>query len=102
MQSGSRAIGLYTPRRLGVISSAKLALIWTQSDQVDEIWAEALGRRIEHGNLHYLFELPWAYRREVRKACARQTYDVIELNQPHAYLASQDHHRQHGVWRAVA
>jgi len=38
VQSGPRAIGLYTPRRLGVISSAKLALIWTRRDLVDEIW----------------------------------------------------------------
>jgi hypothetical protein len=38
VQNGPRAIGLYTPRRLGVISSAKLALIWTQRNLVDEIW----------------------------------------------------------------
>jgi hypothetical protein len=38
VQSGPRAIGLYTPRRLGAISSAKLALIWTQRHLVDEIW----------------------------------------------------------------
>ena len=38
VQSGPRAIGLYTPRQLGVISSAKLALIWTQRALADEIW----------------------------------------------------------------
>ena len=38
VQQGSRAIGLYTPGRLGVVSSAKAALIWTGRDRVDEIW----------------------------------------------------------------
>lgn len=61
---------------------------------VDELWTEDLGRRIQHGNLHYLFELPQTYSREVRKACVKQTYDVIELNQPHAFRAAQDHIRQ--------
>jgi hypothetical protein len=45
VQKGPRAIGLYTPRRLGVASSAKLALIWTRRELVDEIWVGA--RRIE-------------------------------------------------------
>ncbi len=37
-QDGPRAIGLYAPRRLGVVHSAKAALIWSSGDQVDEIW----------------------------------------------------------------
>ena len=61
---------------------------------VDEIWADELGRRIHHGNLHCLLELPGAYSREVHKACAKQAYDVIELNQPHAFWASRDHLRR--------
>ena len=38
VQQGPRAIGLYTPQRLGSVSSAKAALIWTRRDLVDEIW----------------------------------------------------------------
>ncbi len=39
VQQGPRAIGLYTPRDLGNVSSAKAALIWTQRHLVDEIWS---------------------------------------------------------------
>jgi len=38
VQQGPRAIGLYTPQRLGSVFSAKAALIWTRRDLVDEIW----------------------------------------------------------------
>lgn len=61
---------------------------------VDEIWADDLGRKIQHGNLHYLLELPRTYCREVRRACDAATYDVIELNQPHAHRAARDHKKQ--------
>ena len=57
---------------------------------VDEIWAGDLGRRIQHGNLHYIFELPLAYRRELRRAMKQHDYDVVEFNQPHAWLAAAD------------
>ena len=76
------------------------AALRRRGHQVDEIWSSAIGRRIQHGNLHYLIELPRAYRREVRKACETKTYDVIELNQPHACLAATDHQkaRRSGVF----
>lgn len=45
VQSGPRAIGLYTPGRLGAVSSAKAALIWTGANLVDEIWVG--DRRVE-------------------------------------------------------
>lgn len=61
---------------------------------VDEIWAGDLGRRIAHGNLHYLLELPRAYAREVRRRSADCEYDVVELNQPHAYRAAREHRKQ--------
>jgi hypothetical protein len=38
VQDGPRAIGLYTPGNLGNVFSAKLALIWTRRDLIDEIW----------------------------------------------------------------
>ena len=67
---------------------------------VDEFWSTDLGRRIQHGNLHYLLELPAKYRREMRRRLRDRTYDVIELNQPHAYAAAADHkrHRLPGVF----
>jgi len=46
VQQGPRAIGLYTPRNLGLVSSAKAALIWTQRELVDEIWIG--GRQVAH------------------------------------------------------
>ncbi|MEQ9411989.1 MAG: glycosyltransferase family 4 protein [Fuerstiella sp.] len=70
------------------------AALRRRGHEVVEIWADALGRRIQHGNLHYLLELPRAYCREVRRACARHSYDVIELNQPHAHRAALEHRRQ--------
>lgn len=57
---------------------------------VDEIWKDQLGpQRIAHGNLHSLLEQPRAYRREVKKAVARSDYDVIQMSQPQAWLASK-------------
>ncbi len=61
---------------------------------VDEVWAPELGRRIRHGNLHYLLELPLRYRSILRKRSQRRVYDVVELNQPHAYLAAEDFRRR--------
>ncbi len=41
VQQGASVIGLYTlPKNLGVINSAKAALIWTGREQVDEIWID--------------------------------------------------------------
>src|SRR3954454_2903550 len=72
--------------------------------EVDAIWAPQLGRRIAHGNLHYLLELPRAYRREMLRALARGHYDVVHVNQPHGYLAAKAKpagtvfiHRSHGL-----
>ena len=62
--------------------------------EVDEIWAENLPHKIEHGNLHYLLELPGAYRRAIRGKWQSNVYDVVHVNQPHAYLAARDHARR--------
>jgi len=71
---------------------------------VDEVWAPQLRRRIGHGNLHYLVELPRAYRREMLKAAAAKQYDVLHVNQPHGWLAAKSKprqavfvHRSHGL-----
>ncbi len=57
---------------------------------VDEVWEERLGpRRIRHGNLHSLIEQPLAYRREAVRALRRGMYDVVQMSQPQAWLATR-------------
>src|ERR1019366_6148478 len=76
--------------------------------EVDALWSADLApRRIRHGNLHSLLELPRAYRQGVIGAMARATYDIVHVNQPHGYLAAEwlaaTHrnipfvHRSHGL-----
>ncbi len=57
--------------------------------EVEEIWASDLGRRIQHGNLHYFLELPRSYRREVMKRVVECDYDVVQLSQPWGWLAAK-------------
>jgi len=56
---------------------------------VESFWADSLTRRIAHGNLHYIVELPRALRRAVKDRMARASFDVIQLSQPHSYLAGR-------------
>lgn len=58
---------------------------------VTTFWSHDLGRRIQHGNLHYLLELPFTYQREVSRRLRSRSFDVIELNQPHAYRVAKQH-----------
>ena len=60
---------------------------------VDEIWADDMRRRIAHGNLHYLLELPREYDRAISDRCRQRDYDVIHVNQSHCYRAAL-HHRE--------
>lgn len=60
---------------------------------VDSIWSDGLGRRIRHGNLHLLFELPRTYERAVVDALRRTSYDVVHVNQPHGFRAARAVHR---------
>ncbi|MGD9613155.1 MAG: glycosyltransferase [Kiritimatiellia bacterium] len=70
-------------------------IVWTNQalrdlgHEVDEFWGADLRRRIRHGNLHYLVELPSAFRREVAARCRRRAYDAVILDQPHAFLAGE-------------
>lgn len=57
--------------------------------EVDTLWANALPRRLRHGNLHYLIELPWAYRSRMMERLERKPYDVVHVSQPHGYLAAR-------------
>lgn len=59
--------------------------------EVETIWATDMVRRIAHGNLHYLLELPGAYRRAIAARCARQNFDVLHVNQGHCYAAAREH-----------
>lgn len=60
---------------------------------VDAIWSDDLGRRIQHGNLHILFEQPRAYERAAIAALGRNAYDVVHVNQPHGFRAARAVHR---------
>ena len=72
--------------------------------QVEAFWAADIGRRIKHGNLHNLLELPVRYRQIVRQRMARRPFDVIQLSQPHGYLAGKwvlaQPNRPLMVWRS--
>ena len=57
--------------------------------EVDEVWADGVGRRIQHGNLNLLLELPYRYESVVERRMARSTYDVVHVNQPHGYRAAR-------------
>ncbi|HEV7485664.1 MAG TPA: glycosyltransferase family 4 protein [Thermoanaerobaculia bacterium] len=60
---------------------------------VDAIWSDSLGRRIGHGNLHLLLELPRTYARAAARAVREKTYDVVHVNQPHGFRAARIVHR---------
>ena len=61
---------------------------------VEAIWQDGLRRRLRHGNLHYLLELPWAFRDAIAARCRTAAYDVIHVSQPYAWLAARDHQRR--------
>lgn len=77
-------------------SGCDLAIIQALRDlghQVDELWGPDLPRRIRHANLHQWLELPRRYANAIALKCASQIYDVIQVSQPHAYLAAKEHRR---------
>lgn len=61
--------------------------------EVDNLWADNLGRRIRHGNLHLLLELPRAYERAALRALTQRPYHVVHINQPHGFRAARAIHR---------
>ena len=75
--------------------------------EVDTVWADSLSHRVRHGNLHYLLELPGAYKATMLARMRRVNYDAIHVNQPHGYLAAKAAaalrgrtvfiHRSHGL-----
>lgn len=63
-----------------------------QGHDVDEIWAHDMPRRIAHPNLHQLLELPKSFAKVVADRCRLTSYDVVQVNQPHAWLAAKQYH----------
>jgi len=57
--------------------------------EVDTVWGDGLPHRIAHWNLHYLLELPWAYKAAMLERLKSTRYDVVQVNQPHGYLAAK-------------
>lgn len=56
---------------------------------VDAVWDDGLPHRLSHGNLHYLIELPLAYKRIVVERMRNCAYDIVQVSQPHGYLAAR-------------
>jgi glycosyltransferase involved in cell wall biosynthesis len=61
----------------------------TLGHEVDAIWSDGLPRRIRHGNIHYLLELPFAYEHRMLERLRSADYDVVHVNQPHGYRAAR-------------
>lgn len=88
------------------------AALRTLGHEVDTVWSNQLPRRLRHGNLHYLLELPLAYRARMLEHLRLKQYDVVHVNQPHGYLAARAAkahparpvfvHRSHGFEPRVA
>jgi glycosyltransferase involved in cell wall biosynthesis len=57
--------------------------------QVDALWADSIRRRLRHGNLHQLLELPYRYEQLVRERLEAAEYEVVHVNQPHGYRAAR-------------
>jgi glycosyltransferase involved in cell wall biosynthesis len=54
---------------------------------VTTLWANDLERRLQHGNLHYAFELPNTYWKAIELACRKTSFDVVTVNLGQSYLA---------------
>lgn len=62
---------------------------------VDEVWADQMPRRrIQHGNLHQLLELPGRFADAVAAKARTNEYDVIQVNECHAFKAAMQHQKQ--------
>lgn len=66
----------------------------------DEIWGTDFPRVIRHPNLHQILELPRRFAKAIQNQTTSQSYDVIQVNQPHAFYAARQHQvlRRHGLF----
>lgn len=61
---------------------------------VDEVWEHDMApRRVVHGNLHQLCELPHRFANVVEKMTRKTQYDVVQVNEAAAWLAAKRHVR---------
>ena len=79
---------------------ATIEALRLQGHEVDEIWADDMPRRIRHANMHQLLELPQNFARAVSLKCKDKRFDVVQVNQPHAWLAARQHQmaRRRGIF----
>ena len=56
---------------------------------VDDVWTDELSHHLGHFNLYNLLELPFSYRKALRRQLQSRKYDVVHVNQPHGYLAAK-------------
>jgi glycosyltransferase involved in cell wall biosynthesis len=66
-----------------------IAALRRQGHEVDDVWRDEIARRIRHGNLNMLLELPRRYEAIVAERLSRRAYDVVQIIQPHGYRAAR-------------
>lgn len=79
---------------------------------VRSVWADELSHHIKHYNLRYAIELPRSLRAVMLKYLSKESFDIVQISQPHGYLAAKvlSHaggkahfvHRSHGFEPRVA
>ncbi len=72
-----------------------IAGLRTLGCDITTVWAAQLNRRIRHGNLHYVFELPNAYWSAIRERHEANPYEVITVNLGQSYLAAKKLKQRH-------
>lgn len=60
-----------------------------EGHDVEEIWADAMPRRVAHHSLHSLVEQPRSYREAVLGALHRKPFDVVQVSQPQGFAAAR-------------
>ncbi len=65
-----------------------------QGHEVRAVWTGEWKRCIRHHNLHQLLELPGWFHKVMVREFEKQAYDVIQISQPHGWLAARTHRAQ--------
>jgi len=61
--------------------------------EVDEVWGSDIPHRIRHNNLYQLLELPRRFANAVDQRCKHADYDIIQVNECHAWMAAREHRK---------
>lgn len=72
---------------------ATIRALTRQGHEVETVWGPDMPHRLKHGNLHQLLELPRNYAVAMAKKCQTTHYDVVQINQPQAFLAAREYKR---------